>query len=304
MTLIYLNGKYLAPDDAFVSAFDAGLQHGVGVFETMLGVGPAEAGGAPRVHRPVEHLERLAESVTSLGLAEAFDAAPVGELLLETLRRSGLCENPGSRARIRLTVTGGDLNMLDRSGTNAQRPTLMIVVQPSPTPPEEMFQRGVTVTVADLKLNPLDPFQSHKTLNYWPRLHALNQASAKGAAEALLFQVSNHLAGGCVSSVFLVKDAELFAPIARGEEPQGGLPSPVLPGITRMACIQNAEAAGVKVHKRMLTIDDLLAADEVMLTSSTIGVLPVVRVEGHQVGDAKPGPMTRTLREAWLGELG
>lgn len=194
-------------------------------------------------------------------------------------------------------------------------PTVLIVAQPATRYPDAMFDRGVMVSLADARANPLNPFEGHKCLNYWWRLRELQLASAKGAAEAIVMQVSNHLAGGCVSNIFLVKDGELLTPIARGEEggvipgesdfdgpaapkPKGALPSPVLPGIMRGAVIDLAEMRSIPVTRRMLSIDDLLGADEVFLTNSSWGVLPVVAVEAHLVGSGKPGEITTALRQA------
>lgn len=307
MTLIYLNGKFHDdPGAPTLSAFDAGVQHGIGVFETMLAVGPAEPGGPPRIHRLAEHLLTLETSVRSLGLAREFNAEPLAELLFECLRRFDLRE-PGSRARVRLTLTGGDLNLLrpaPQSSPTPHQPTLMIVVQP-PTPyPDEMYAKGVRVCISDLRLNPLDPFESHKTLNYWRRLTALQGAAAKGAAEAVALQVSNHLAGGCVSNLFVIRAGELLTPIARGDEPHGALPSPVRPGVTRRAVLELAREQSIPCTTRMLTIGDLLDADEAFLTNSSWGVLPVAHVESKTIGAGKPGPVTRGLRASWLAELG
>ncbi len=113
-----------------------------------------------------------------------------------------------------------------------------------------------------------------------------------------------------MSNIFLVKDGALLTPIARGEETEvargnaqspGGvtLPSPVLPGVTRGWVLELAPALGHGPERRMLTINDLHDADEVFLTNSGWGVLPVVKVELHDVGDGTPGPVTRSLVEAW-----
>ncbi len=77
------------------------------------------------------------------------------------------------------------------------------------------------------------------------------------------------------------------------------LPSPVLPGVTRAWVIDWAERNGVGVERRMMTIEDCLRAEELFLTNSSWGVLPVTRVEGHVVGDGRPGAMTRELVDAW-----
>jgi branched-chain amino acid aminotransferase len=158
----------------------------------------------------------------------------------------------------------------------------------------------VGVAVADDRLNPLDRFGGHKTLWYWPRLAALRDAAQAGAAEAIWFDVSNRLACACTGNVFLVKRDTLCTPIARGEEPNGGLRSPVLPGIARRTIIGLADEAGLRVERAGLTIDDLLCADEAFITNVSWGVLPVVRVERGVIGDGAPGDSTRAIRAGWL----
>lgn len=320
--LTYCNGEFTSPPEARLSAHDAGLQHAVGLFETMLGVGPREAGGAPRIHRLGEHLIRLADSVIGLGLAEMFDPAPLGELTLETLRRSGICAEPGSRARLRLTITGGDLSALDaaraggQSGGRARhQPSVLISAQPASEYPPALFERGARVVLSDLRLNPFDAHEGHKTTNYWRRLRALQDAAQRGASEGLVFTVTGHLAGACVANVLLVKDGAILTPSARGEgdaPAPGGGASPVLPGVTRLAAMEIASSLGIEVKRRALTLDDALDADEVMFTNSTMGVCPVTAIEAHAIGGADPasesglgrvGPVTTALREGWLAEL-
>jgi branched-subunit amino acid aminotransferase/4-amino-4-deoxychorismate lyase len=290
---VWLNGRWLPLGDARVSAFDAGLQHGVGLFETM-----KVAHG--RVWRLDDHLARLARSAVLLRLTGRLETAPLAEVVRQALERSGL-----SDARIRLTVTGGDLNLLARGEAAPARhdPTILVAVQPPTRYPEDFFTKGIRVTVADAKANPLDPFAGHKTLWYWPRLAELQAAAAKGAGEALWFSVTNHLACGCVSNAFAVRDGKLLTPFARGEEPNGALPSPVLPGVTRGRMLELAAAAGIPLERRMMTYDDLSGADEIFLTNTSWGVLPVVGVEAVEVGRGKPGPVTARLREAWLADL-
>lgn len=350
MATVFLNGRFLSRDEAFVSAFDAGFQHGVGLFETMTAVvgqvatspgglagkADAEVEALQRVrviHLP-EHMRRLAESARALGLSDALRTAALEEAVFRTAARASMEMPDQAHFRVRLTITGGDLNMLTRSAgaatPQAQQPTVLIVAQPATQYPREMFERGVAVSIADLKANPLNAFEGHKTLSYWPRLRELQLAATRGAAEALVFQVSNHLAGGCVSNAFLVKKGVLITPLVRGEEagsdaaqreqdeainfgsgeppPQdpagapdrrGVLPSPVLPGITRKWVMDWADSELIDVERRMVTIADVLDADEVLLTNSSWGVLPVVRVEREAIGDAVVGEVGRRLVQAW-----
>lgn len=296
MTLVYLNGEFLDPGEAKLSAFDASVQHGVGLFETMLAVGPE-----PRVHRLAEHLLRLKASAQELDLTARLETEPLFELIEESVRRSGLVEG-GNRARVRVTLTGGDLNLRE-AGAAQHRPGVMVVVQPATVYPPEMFDRGVRIAIADFKANPLDPMAGHKTINYWARLRELQKASGKGAAEALIFTVSNHLAGGCVSNALAVRDGKLLTPIARGEEQPGAIPSPVLPGITRAAVIEFAHDLGLEIERRMVSIDDVLEAEELFCTNSSWGLLPVVAVEGRQIGAGAPGPLAAAVGERWRREL-
>jgi branched-chain amino acid aminotransferase len=336
MTSVFLNGEFTTIDRATVSAFDAGLQHGVGLFETMLGGADDDEG--PWIFRLQEHVERLCESARQTGLSADLRAAALADATLETVRRSGV-----ERARVRLTVTGGDLNMLVRARERAasagrvgdgsgpglshadHRPTVLIVAQPATRYPREMYERGVSVSIADMKVNPLDPLTGHKTLNYWPRLRELQVAAGKGCAEALVFQVTNFLSGGCVSSAFVVKDGRLITPIARGEETEHGagtpddtsrdsgeransksggvaLASPVLPGITREWVFDWANEHRVPVMRKMVTIRDVLGADEVFLTNSSWGVLPVVRVEAEAIAGGTVGRVSAGLIEAWSSQ--
>ena len=304
--LVWLNGNMIDQNDACVSVFDAGLQHGVGLFETML----AKNG---RVFRGREHLERLQASAHELRLTESLRIDPLLAAVELTLQRNDMRD-----ARIRLTLTGGDLNLLSRqtddSETNAKPkttdPTILIHAQPPTAYPDAFFEDGIIVNLADSRLNPLDTFAGHKTLNYWPRLFALQHAAGVGAGESIWFTVSNHLAGGSVSNVFLGKNGCLLTPIARGEEVSDDsstnavtLPSPILPGITRQFVLETAREQSIEIDVSMLTIDDLLEADEVFLTNSSWGILPVVQVEREKISEGKVGSITQLVRQKWLAAM-
>lgn len=292
MLQAWLNGAFVPMDQAKVSAFDAGFQHGVGLFETM-------SASHGRIFRALEHMERLRTSARELGLADTLRPEALADAAEATVARNGL-----DRARVRMTLTGGDMNLLARGAAPLRHdPTILIQVQP-PTPyPPELFERGVGVRVADARLNVLDPFAGHKTLWYWPRLHALQDAGAAGLHEAFWFDISNGLCCGCVSNVFVVKNGVARTPIARGEEPPDGLRSAALPGITRAAVRSLAQELGIEAPAQRLEIAQLLEADEVFLTNSSWHLLPVVRVEQRTIGTGEPGPVTRMLRAELLARI-
>lgn len=329
MATVFLNGAFLGRDEARVSAFDASVQHGVGLFETMQAVERTDGWEVLDVDA---HLDRLANSARELRLTERLRVDALREAVQRTVTKAGEEEEGAARLRVRLTITGGDLNLLqssraaDQQSTkeDTQQPTLLISATKATEYPREMFERGVLATIADWKANPLDGMQGHKTINYWARLRELQAAAAKNAAEALVFQVSNFLCGGCVSNALVVKNGVVLTPIARGEEignaelgarssepEEAGsgkgravMPSPVLPGVTRRWALEWAEDEGLEIEKRMISIDDVLNADEVLLTNSSWGVLPVVAVESRVLGAGKPGKVGEALVGAWRARLG
>ncbi len=320
MATVFLNGAFLGRDEARVSAFDASVQHGVGLFETMQAVERTDGWEVLDVDA---HLDRLANSARELRLTERLRVDALREAVQRTVTKAGEEEEGATRLRVRLTITGGDLNLLaasriaEGSKDDAQQPTLLISATKATEYPREMFDRGVLATIADWKANPLDGMQGHKTINYWARLRELQTAATKNAAEALVFQVSNYLCGGCVSNALIVRNGVVLTPIARGEEMAGAepeeagsgkgravMPSPVLPGVTRRWALEWAEDEGLEFEKRMISIDDVLNADEVLLTNSSWGVLPVVAIESRVLGAGKPGEIGAALVSAWRARLG
>jgi len=295
---VYVNGRFVESDQAALSIHDAAVQHAVGLFETM----QAFDG---KVYRLDAHLQRLVESAAELGLSRRLRAGGLAELVAATLAENALDE-----ARIRLTITGGDLSLLaaargdDDRQKPAHQPGVICVATPPTEYPPDYFEQGIPATIADAKANPFDPLAGHKTIHYWSRLATLVRASAVGAGETLwLSAVSNHLVGGAVSNAFIVRDGQLLTPIARGEESTGALPSATLPGITRQAVIELAGEAGIAVHRKMIAIDEVLDADELFLTNSSWQVLPVVRVENKAIGAGRPGELTRRIRQMVLDDI-
>ncbi|MGH7133905.1 MAG: aminotransferase class IV [Phycisphaerales bacterium] len=308
-TTIFQNGHYLSPEGAKLSALDAGIQHAVGVFTTLL------AGCGSRRPEPVDisaeapiegvwavdlddHLDRLVVSAMELGLAEQLNPSALAEALTQTVARSNL-----PRARVRLTLTGGDLNLLHRDGKPVPRmPTVLIVAQPATVYPDAMLQRGVLATLSATRPSPLDRFIGHKTLNYWWRLYELQVAAKKNAGEALVFDSAARLIGGCVSNAFIVKGDHVYTPPSSRDDagtPGESLPSATLPGITRQWAIHELAGRGTIVQKRHLTIDDVLSADELFLTNSSWGVLPVTQVESRKIGPGTPGSIAQELVQRW-----
>ena len=287
---VYVNGEMVDGSEANIPFHDAGVQHGVGLFETM-GV----YGG--RVFRLEAHLRRLSESAQSLGLTPDLDVDRCHQAIDQTIQHNELV-----RARLRLTVTAGTTSWL-RTAPHARHPPTPTVLVEASRPTEydpAYFEKGIMVLVGPPAAHPFDRLAGHKTLSYWHRLITLRQAASAGGGEVIWLNSSNHLASGAVSNLFLVKEGALFTPIARGEEVVAALPAPVRPGVTRAAVIEQAAQMNLSVTRRMLSVADLLEADEVFLTNTSWLVLPVKCVEKKQIGHGQVGPVTTRLRDAIL----
>ncbi len=274
---VLLNGQFVEQRSAVVSAYDAAFLHGVGLFETM------RAGGG-RVFKLEAHLSRLLNSAAKLLAPMDRTVLPDAERFEELLQRNGLQE-----ARVRLTVTPGAT--LEVGDAGLPTPTVLVTAGPLGGFPPQTYRDGVAVMIARARQAVDDPLAGHKTTCYLPRLLALRAAHGAKCAEALFFNTSNELAEGAISNVFVVKEGRLRTP---------PLATPVLPGIARATVLELAAALRIPCDDAApLTINDLLDADEVFLTNTIIQVLPVVRVEKHDIRGGHVGSLARRLFDAF-----
>jgi branched-chain amino acid aminotransferase len=283
---VHLNGQLIPYEDATIAAGDAGLLHGAGLFETMR----ARNG---RLFRARHHLDRLTRSAQALSIPVALGESQLAEMAADLLDANGLRD-----ARLRLTVTRGDLHAATAEDPTPPVTLLLTAAEFQPYP-AALYDKGMTVVVGSYKQNPESPVTGHKTTSYLDRLLALREAQAVKAGEALWFTAhTNCLAEGSISNVFLVdKDGVLCTPPLT--VPEKANQRLCLPGITRQAVLELATAQGVLPHERLLTIHDVLAAKEVFLTNAIMGLMPVTAIEKHAVATGKPGPMTAQLRDAY-----
>ncbi len=271
---VFLNDRLVDIDKACVSVTDSGFLYGAGLFETMR----ANNGV---VFSLKDHLDRLSFSARALSIPieEAYDRKHITDATYKLLKANKLTE-----ARLRLTATSGPMAKADEQ----HKPTLLITATKLNPYPPEYYKNGVMIVLSPFRQNTAEPIYGHKTTSYFSRILALKLAHQKQAAEALWFTVDNRLAEGCISNVFLVKDSVLYTPPIR---------TPVLAGVARKTVCQIALRNSINFVEKDLSIDDLLAADEVFLTNVIMQILPVCKIEKHDVGNGKPGPMTEKLRK-------
>jgi branched-chain amino acid aminotransferase len=279
-TMVYLStvGRPVDPADAKVSVFDRGFLYGDSIYETI-----RTAGG--RAVELVRHLARLRRSGEGIGLHLAISDEVIANAIDETHRASG---NEESYVRVIVTRGEGPLALDPRV---VESPTFVVIVMPLVLPTTEQYARGISAVIVAVEKaggGLVDP--GIKTGNYLNNILALRQAIAKGGEDAIMCNAEGEIAEGATSNVFAVSRGELLTPHLRA-----GL----LPGITREVVCELAAAIGRPVRHRTVLPAELRAAEEVFLTSSVRGIMPVTKLDGAPIGDGQAGPITRELQERY-----
>lgn len=282
-TKVYLStvGAPVDPADAKVSVFDRGFLYGDSVYETM-----RTSGGAPV--ELVRHLARLHRSAAGIGLVLPFSDAAIAEAIAATHAAAG---NDESYVRVIVTRGAGPI-MLDTR--KSESPTLVVLVQPLVLPAPDVYEKGIAVVVVGTQktMGGLDP--SIKTGNYLGSILATRRAIEAGGDDALLCNADGDVVEGATSNVFFVTGGQVATP---------PLDAGLLAGITREVVCRLAGELGHPIVQMRVHPDQLRAADELFLTSSVRGIMPVTRIDGHEVGDGRPGPITRALSERYAAYI-
>ncbi len=270
MEKVFLNDKLVSVDEGCVAVTDSGFLYGAGLFETMRSCkGVVFALGS--------HLNRLFSSAEKLDIYNSYDRQFVSDAVYKVLEANELAE-----ARLRLTISSGSIS----ASAEQRRSTLLISATKYQGYPAQYYSKGVMVVLNPFRQNTTDPTCGHKTTNYLSRMMGLNMARQRRATEALWFTEDNRLAEGCVSNVFVVKNSIAYTPMVS---------TPILPGIARQTVCELAVKNSIELVEKDLTINDVLAADEIFLTNVIMKVLPIIKVEKHTVGDGAVGEVTEKL---------
>lgn len=276
-TQIWMNGDFVAPDDATVSVFDHGLLYGDGVFE---GIRAYEG----RIFRLEEHVDRLYRSAHVLDLTLPYDRDEMVDAVVETVRENGL-----SDAYIRLVATRGEGD-LGLDPEHCSEPTVFIIAAGIELYPEEVYEKGLELVTVPTRRNQPEAINPRvKSLNYLNNIMAKMEAKQAGYDEAIMLNEQGYVVECTGDNIFLVESEELI----RTPPPYQG----VLEGITRDVLIELAESNGIEVREEPLNRYDLYVGEECFVTGTAAEVLPVVNIDGRDVGEGTPGSVSGNLIE-------
>ena len=275
---VYLDGKFVESDDAKISVFDHGLLYGDGVFE-----GIRLYGG--NIFRLEEHLERLEFSAKAIMLQMPLAREQLSWATCETCRQNQLTD-----AYIRLVVTRG-VGDLGLAPWLCPKPSLFIIASKISLYPKEYYDNGLAiVTVPTRRISPAALPPTIKSLNYLNNILGKIEARQFGALEAIMLNDQGYVAECTADNIFVVHKGEIVTPAAS----QGALK-----GITRSTIIDIARDLKLRLRETDLTRYDVWCADECFLTGSGAEVIPVVKLDGREIGNGRPGPITQKV----LGEF-
>ncbi len=272
--LVYIDGKYYPKSQAKVSVYDHGFLYGDGVFE-----GIREYNGL--VFKLKDHIDRLYRSAHAIMLKIPLTKEEMIKAVLETLRRNSLKDS-----YIRLVVSRGvgDLGLDPRK---CPQPTIVIITDTISIRAGNATEVGITTMFSWVRRNTVDSTSAEvKSLNYLNSILAKIEANACGVDEALCLENNGCVAEGVGENVFIVKKGELFTPPSS---------TGALAGITAEVVAQLAARLRIKLTVTNLTPFMIFNADEAFFTGTAMELVPIREVNKRQIGEGKPGPITKKL---------
>ncbi len=268
MSIVYLNGDYLPIGEACVSVLDRGFLFGDGVYEVL----PAYGG---HLFRLDEHLARLNNSLAGIKLVNPHLASEWKHLLNQLVANNG----DGDQV-VYLQVTRGPASR-EHAFPEQVHPTVFAMSNPLDNAGAATGVKAITARDIRWELCNI------KAITLLPNALVRQEAAESGATEAILHR-DGAVTEGAASNVFVVGTVEVATPPKSAQ---------LLPGITRDLVLELLYEAQVPCDERTVTLEELRSAQEIWITSSARELVPVVELDGVQVGTGRPGPIyEQTMR--------
>uniref|UniRef100_C5CP18 Aminotransferase class IV n=1 Tax=Variovorax paradoxus (strain S110) TaxID=543728 RepID=C5CP18_VARPS len=272
-TLCYLDGEYTALKDARISVLDRGFIFGDGVYEVV-----PVYGGQPFCFE--EHMARLDRSLAELQIANPLTLAQWRGIVMRLVEPGG-----DAPQAVYFQITRG-VAPRDHAMTRGVHPTVFVMVNPLPPAADAVRAKGVAcVSADDFRWQ-----KAHiKSTSLLGAVLARQISVEAGAAETIMFR-GEWLSEASSSNVWIVKDGGLVGP------PKDNL---VLTGIRYGLLERLCAECGIPFALRRISRDEVFGADELLLSSASKEVLPVVTLDGQAIGNGRPGPIYQALYAAY-----
>jgi branched-chain amino acid aminotransferase len=281
--LIWMNGEFVAWEDAKVHVLTHGLHYGTGVFE---GVRCYDTEIGPAVFRNADHVARLLKSAELYYMPVPYSAEELRSATLELVARNGM-----SSCYIRPIVYRGYGQM----GLNPLEAPVDVTIacwEWGAYLGEEGKRKGIRAKVSSWERISARSLVPHAKASgqYLNSILAKVESLKAGYEEAILLDEHGHVCEGTGENVYVVRDGEIATP---------GQHNSILDGITRRSLIQIAGDLGYEIVERSVARAELYLADEVFLSGTAAELVPVREIDDHPIGTGEPGEVTRVLQSAY-----
>ena len=275
MSICFLNDKYLDIQEAKISPLDRGFLFGDAIYEVIIAVNK----------KPFEldaHLTRLKKNISSLkySLSDQFD---LEETILEVISRNKFLNQV-----IYVQISRGTDIVRDHIPSNDLTPTIFISSHELKTD----FS-----TSSGEKAILLEDFRWRKSQIKATSLLAnviyRSEAKHQEVFETILFE-NGFITEGAVSNVFCCIDNKIFTP---------PLTENILPGVTRKVILELIQDTSFKYEETKITVDSFLSAEEIWVTNSTKGIIPIIELDGKKIGSGLPGEKYLQISKAFISKL-
>lgn len=279
MRIAYVNGSYIDNARASVHIEDRGYQFSDGIYEYMAFYNGLLLDGDL-------HSKRLERSLRELEIA-----MPVAPAALRIIARELIERNGREEGGLYIQVTRG-VSPRNHIYPKNVRPALVMTVCGAKTPKASEFENGVKImTHADNRWGRRDI----KSISLLPNIMAKQEASRRKMREALLIEADGTVNEGSASNFFMVTKAGVVTTHPTDND--------ILPGITRDVLLKLAGKAGIAVEERRFGIAEAKAAPEAFITSTSINVLPVVKIDDKLIGKGVVGEVTMKLQQLYNAHI-
>jgi branched-chain amino acid aminotransferase len=273
---IWMDGELVSWDDATIHVTSFGLHYGIGFFE---GIRCHSTPTGPAIFRLTDHLQRLSRSAAIYGIQMPYSTSQ-----LASACKSVVSANHLSDCYLRPVLFLGD----NADPFSAKLRTAIIAFENGPITGSKDTSEGVRACVSSFHRMAVSsiPPAAKATGQYLNSFLAQTEARRAGCDEAILLNATGLVADGWAHNVFVVtKGVVVTPPVSAG----------ALPGITRETVLTLAAEEQMPTREHDLVRSDLYVADECFLTGTSVGMVPVVSVDGRPVGTGRPGRVTLRL---------
>jgi branched-chain amino acid aminotransferase len=278
--LIWMNGEFVAWEDAKVHVLTHGLHYGTGVFE---GIRAYDTPLGTAIFRHTDHLDRLYKSAELYYMPVPYPREELRAATHELIGRNGL-----ESCYIRPIVFRG-YGTMGLFPLECSVDVSIAVWRWGAYLGEEGKQLGVRAKVSSWRRIGPDSLIPHAKASgqYLNSILAKVESHKAGYEEAILLDDLGHVCEGSGENIFLVSDGRISTP------PQS---ASILDGINRKSVIQIGRDLGYEVVERDIARAELYLADEVFLTGTAAELVPVREIDDHAIGDGRPGPITQEIQ--------